>query len=125
MPYIIKVTDTFAAAHALKGYEGACERLHGHNFQVTVSVLSVGIDKNGISLDFKLLSRLLKGILDKLDHENLNELGVFKERNATAENIAVYIAREIQPEIVARGYKLADVTVDESARYSVTYVPET
>src|SRR5512141_1368611 len=40
MPGIFEVSveTNFSAAHALRGYQGDCARLHGHNWTVRVSV---------------------------------------------------------------------------------------
>ena len=32
----IEIRRTFAAAHQLKGYDGDCRNLHGHNYSVVV-----------------------------------------------------------------------------------------
>ena len=38
--YALTVRTSFAAAHRLREYEGNCERLHGHNWRVEVTVES-------------------------------------------------------------------------------------
>ncbi len=35
--YEISVEMDFDAAHALRGYQGKCEKLHGHRFKVVAS----------------------------------------------------------------------------------------
>lgn len=124
MPYEVKVEGGFAAAHALRGYGGECERLHGHNFRVTVVASSGGLDGVGIALDFKEFSARLGEVLEQLDHRNLNELPPFDERNATAENIAAYIFEQLAPRLEPTGATLARVTVEESAKYAATYIPD-
>jgi len=32
--YEVSVEETFAAGHALRGYRGKCEKVHGHNYRV-------------------------------------------------------------------------------------------
>ncbi|HIQ07075.1 MAG TPA: 6-carboxytetrahydropterin synthase QueD, partial [Thiotrichaceae bacterium] len=32
--YTLKVISDFAAAHTLRGYPGACNRMHGHNWKI-------------------------------------------------------------------------------------------
>ncbi len=34
----VSVEETFAAAHFLLAYGGSCERLHGHNYRMVVTV---------------------------------------------------------------------------------------
>ncbi len=124
MPYVVRVKGHFSAAHALRGYQGECEHLHGHNFEVTVAVLVQGLDNVGMSLDFKILSGYIEETLDELDHENLNELEPFRTCNATAETIARFIADRLQSHLANHALRLIEVTVDESSRYGVTYVPD-
>ncbi|MFA6347415.1 MAG: 6-carboxytetrahydropterin synthase, partial [Dehalococcoidales bacterium] len=38
--YKLSVEEHFDAAHALRGYKGKCENLHGHRFVVKVKVTS-------------------------------------------------------------------------------------
>ena len=124
MPYLIKVEGRFAAAHAVRGYDGSCERLHGHNFAVTAEASAATLDDVGIALDFKVLSKHLNGVLDALDHRNLNELPAFASCNATAENVAAYVYEKLAPEVEALGAKLRRVTVEESPKYAASYVPD-
>ena len=50
--YALTVRTSFAAAHRLREYEGNCERLHGHNWQVEVTVESDSLDSRGMAVDF-------------------------------------------------------------------------
>ena len=124
MPYEVKVEGGFAAAHALRGYGGACERLHGHNFRVTAVARAPELDAVGIALDFKEFSARLAEVLAQLDHQNLNELPPFDERNATAENIAAYIFERLAPRLKPTGAALTRVTVEESAKYAASFIPD-
>ncbi|HUU56095.1 MAG TPA: 6-carboxytetrahydropterin synthase [bacterium] len=124
MPYEIKVAGSFAAAHALRGYGGACERLHGHNFKVTAAARARELNEVGIALDFKEFSSYLGDVLELLDHQNLNELPPFRERNATAENIAAYIFGQLAPRLEQTGAKLNRVTVEESEKYAASFGPD-
>jgi 6-pyruvoyltetrahydropterin/6-carboxytetrahydropterin synthase len=124
MPYEVKVEGSFAAAHALRGYGGACERLHGHNFNVVAVARTPELNRVGIALDFKEFSSQLGEVLGQLDHRNLNELPPFDERNATAENIAAYIFERLAPRLEPAGAALTRVTVEESAKYAASFIPD-
>ena len=124
MPYLVKVEGRFAAAHAVRGYDGSCERLHGHNFAVTAVTEAATLNEIGIAVDFKELSKHLDDVLDVLDHQNLNELPAFSTRNATAENVAAFVYERLAPQVEALGAKLRRVTVEESPKYAASYVPE-
>lgn len=124
MPYIIKVESTFSAAHALRGYGGACERIHGHNFRVIAEAFFIELNDIGISIDFKVLKCIIDNILDEYDHQNLNDLPTFSTLNATAENIARTISDRLGPELERHGGKIRSITVEESAKYAATYYPD-
>ncbi|WP_353891030.1 6-carboxytetrahydropterin synthase, partial [uncultured Victivallis sp.] len=36
----IEIDRSFSAAHQLRGYNGDCCKLHGHNYKITVTVRS-------------------------------------------------------------------------------------
>ena len=117
--YKIQVESHFNSAHSLRGYEGKCEDLHGHNWRVEVAMTAKELAEDGMVVDFKKLREALKKVLHGLDHKYLNELGYFKEVNPTSENISRYIFYQIEdkfPELV-----LSSVTVWETERASATY----
>ncbi len=60
----------FASAHFLIFANGERERLHGHNYQVSV-VMEGELDRAGIVLDFTSLKPLVKRVCDDLDHRTL------------------------------------------------------
>ena len=60
---------TFAAAHNLRGYEGECEKLHGHNYRVQVVLAGEDLDGLGMLVDFREARRLVGEVVDRLDHE--------------------------------------------------------
>ncbi len=75
--YALTVRSSFSAAHRLLEYEGNCDRLHGHNWQVEVTVESEVLDARGMALDFRVMKASLNEILARLDHEYLNEVPPF------------------------------------------------
>jgi len=111
----------FSAAHSLRGYQGDCANLHGHNWSVQVFIQSEKLDEVGIALDFKILKKDLDAVLAELDHKNLNEHPHFREINATSENLAMYIYRRLAPAVNRAGVKLSRVRVCESATSGAAY----
>ncbi|MFQ5330346.1 MAG: 6-carboxytetrahydropterin synthase QueD, partial [Thermodesulfobacteriota bacterium] len=97
--YELKVVSEFASAHKLRGYDGECEKLHGHNWRVEAVVTVDLLDPVGLAVDFKDLKKLLNGILDGLDHCYLNELEPFQSENPSSENLARFIYRELQERV--------------------------
>ena len=60
----------FASAHFLIFADGKREPLHGHNYQVSVS-MEGDLDHAGVVLDFITFKPLVKRICDSLDHRTL------------------------------------------------------
>lgn len=89
--YTIKTVVHFSAAHVLYGYEGACERVHGHNYEVHVEVVADRLDELGMGIDFEEIKAASHEAIADLDHRHLNELEVFEGKNPTAERVAALI----------------------------------
>lgn len=64
----------FEAAHALPGYDGKCKNIHGHSYQLFVTIIGTPIDdknhpKNGMVLDFGDLKKIVNTeIINVYDH---------------------------------------------------------
>jgi 6-pyruvoyltetrahydropterin/6-carboxytetrahydropterin synthase len=118
--YRANVRRHFDAAHALRGYQGKCENLHGHRWEVVVCVQSEQLDDVGLACDFAVLKRELDAILDRFDHRNLNETPPFDCVNPSSERIAqeVFTAlRAALPDVDVR-YVEAWESPDAWATYS-------
>ena len=48
----VSVEYSFAAGHALRGYQGKCENVHGHNYRVQVTVAGERLNSIGLLVDF-------------------------------------------------------------------------
>jgi 6-pyruvoyltetrahydropterin/6-carboxytetrahydropterin synthase len=59
----------FAAAHFIVDHE-KCGRLHGHNYFLSVTVEG-SLDEQGMVLDYGILKKTIKAMLDPLDHHVL------------------------------------------------------
>jgi 6-pyruvoyltetrahydropterin/6-carboxytetrahydropterin synthase len=115
-----KVIDSFSAAHSLRGYRGDCERLHGHNYRVEISVSSETLDSMGIVMDFRELKLLVKQAIADLDHQYLNDLDAFRDLNPSAENIARHIFTSLSPSI-REPLVLQEVVVWENDNCCISY----
>ncbi len=89
----------FDAAHYLRGYKGKCEKLHGHRFVAAITVETAVLDDIGMSIDFTILKKTFKEVVDRYDHVNLNETAPFDVVNPTSENLAAHFFREIKPRL--------------------------
>ena len=119
--WLISTEAKFSAAHQLHGYSGKCEKLHGHNFKVKVTVEAYTLQEIGLGIDFKKLKVMLIDVIEKFDHCNLNELPEFETLNPTAENIAKLIWDNLNSKLKTQSSKLKEVQVWESDTNSVIY----
>lgn len=111
----------FSAAHRLRDYDGPCEQLHGHNWRVQVSVVRSTLDARGMVMDFGDLGRIIKQVIDQLDHSMLNELEPFTACNPTSENIARYIYDQVATHLADPELSVSSVDVWETDRSRATY----
>jgi 6-pyruvoyltetrahydropterin/6-carboxytetrahydropterin synthase len=119
--YKICIEQHFDAAHALRGYKGKCEALHGHRFRVVVKVTAFKLDDIGLAYDFTQLKARLKSILKRFDHTNLNDIPPFMKINPSSENIASTIYGEMQAVLKEVPVELDTVEVWESPNSGVEY----
>jgi 6-pyruvoyltetrahydropterin/6-carboxytetrahydropterin synthase len=117
----VTIIKSFSAAHLLTEIGGKCEELHGHNFKVEVTVGARKLNTEGILIDFRLVKKWLKAILDRLDHQHLNNLPFFAEKNPSSENLAYYIYQEMLSNVQGSEVKITQVKVWESESAVVTY----
>lgn len=122
--YYVTATQTFSAAHSLREYDGKCERLHGHNYRVEVTLKGPSLNKGGMVVDFTLLKQALEKAIAKLDHQHLNEVKPFDKLNPTAEYIAKLIYEEMVLRFSTRKVKVHKVTVWESDGCRASYAPK-
>jgi 6-pyruvoyltetrahydropterin/6-carboxytetrahydropterin synthase len=104
----ISTEINFAAAHHLREYCGACENIHGHNWLVKATVRANRLNSIGLAMDFKILKKHIKTVVDKLDHTDLNAIFTLEYANPSSENIAKYIY-----------YELAELIKEENSQVSV------
>lgn len=112
----------FCAGHRVFRHESKCRHLHGHNyvavFHATAEPDSLALDELGRVIDFSVLKSRLGGWIDEhWDHafiayandtETLGALRCIPDQrlfllpdNPTAENMALYLLREVCPTALA------------------------
>ncbi|MFY9814960.1 MAG: 6-carboxytetrahydropterin synthase QueD [Dehalococcoidales bacterium] len=122
--YEISVEMDFDAAHALRGYQGKCEKLHGHRFKVVASVKGNKLNEIGLAYDFTLLKKQLGEILADYDHTNLNDTAPFNRINPSSENIAAAIYQKLQEKLAGAPVAIDSIEVWESPQNRVRYYPD-
>lgn len=120
---IIRITKEFKfeMAHALKGYVGPCKNIHGHSYELFVTVKgepvnNPGSSDNGMVIDFKLLKNIVReNIIDLYDHalvlhkdsaalindESMELYGklVTVDYQPTSENLLIYFAEILKQKL--------------------------
>jgi 6-pyruvoyltetrahydropterin/6-carboxytetrahydropterin synthase len=128
-------------AHALNGYKGDCKYIHGHSYELHVTVRSIisedsYINPPGFVIDFKELKKLIKEkVIEKFDHRLVLSQAFLKENpigfqenlfvfeaEPSAENLLIYISRilrkNLSPDIKLIKLKLFE-TRDSYAVWTV------
>ncbi len=119
--YELKIITKFAAAHQIRGIEGGCENLHGHNWKVEVYISGDKLDENGLLIDFRDIKEKTEILMEELDHKFLNELDPFITLNPSSENISRYIFESLSQEFNSGDIKVSRITVWESDSACSTY----
>jgi 6-pyruvoyltetrahydropterin/6-carboxytetrahydropterin synthase len=107
----------FETAHAIYNYNGACKNIHGHSYQLYVTVKCVNetgndfIPGQGFVIDFKDLKKQVSEIINEIfDHKMLlsrqfleahPELSGFTnliiwETEPTVENILIFLSQKLK-----------------------------
>ena len=124
--YLLSAEAGFSAAHTLPGVE-MCERFHGHNWRVrvTVRVPEERLDGLGMGVDFREIERVTKEVVAGFEHRYLNELPEFSERPPTAERVAKVVCTRATERLaaLAPGAEISGVEVWETPQYCVVYRP--
>jgi 6-pyruvoyltetrahydropterin/6-carboxytetrahydropterin synthase len=108
---------SFEAAHRLPNVpEGhKCARLHGHSFQVRVTVEGPVGERTGWVMDFAELKAAFAPVYDRLDHRYLNEIPGLE--NPTSEILARWIWRELRSTLAG----LVEIEVRETCTSGCIY----
>ena len=120
--YELKVITRFAAAHQLAMVGSKCENMHGHNWKIEVYVTGEKLNTAGVLVDFGEIKAHLAEVMKKLDHKFLNELDHFSDGNPSSENIAQFVARELQAKIDNSSARVSRVAAWESDDACATYI---
>ncbi len=134
----IRITKqfTFETGHALYGYDGKCKNVHGHSYQLSVTVIGKPIEdtthvKYGMVIDFGDLKKIVnREIVDVFDHatvfngntphvELANELSnrghnvLLVDYQPTSEMMVIDFAKKIQP-LLPNHIKLHSLRLQET-----------
>lgn len=143
---IIRLTKEFKfeMAHALAGYNGPCRNIHGHSYELFVTITGEPIpDSNspffGMVMDFRELKEIVRQqIIDEFDHslvlykatapDQITEMGEFVDRlilvdyQPTSENLLIDFAQRLKasipPEVSLHSLKLRETVTSYTEWYA-------
>ena len=105
---------TFEAAHAISCYDGACKNIHGHSYQLHVTVAGKIVEETAMIMDFKKLKSIVQQeVLNDFDHAlllKINELNtelshglstklIWMKQEPTAEYLLLEILARIRKQL--------------------------
>ncbi|MEK7412600.1 MAG: 6-carboxytetrahydropterin synthase [Planctomycetota bacterium] len=116
---------TFSASHRLvstaldgPGNEriyGACQRVHGHNFRLEVTVSGTVDPTTGFFCNVLELEHLVRSlVVAPCDHQMLNEMTMFAGTVPTMEVVAQTFWRLLTPALTQRGMTLVEILFAET-----------
>lgn len=131
---LITRRETFNAAHRLynpkwsveKNFEefGICSNIHGHNWELFVTVTgNIDADK-GIIIDYKVISKIVKEhIIQHIDHKYMNEdVPFLKGIMPSVENTIVAFWNILEPIFATQfGVQLKNLKLVETANHYAEY----
>lgn len=120
--YLLRVRESFEAAHHLTSYRGAPEPVHGHSWTVEAVLEAPELDDEGMGVDFIVVRDALRGLAGRFDHQHVNEISPFDRVSPTTERIARWFFEQLAERLPEAG--LSEVTVWEGPACSATYRPD-
>lgn len=114
---IIYKQFSFDSAHFLSAVpEGhKCGNMHGHTYSLTVFIEGMPEQKSGWIIDYGDLKKIIKPIIEELDHHLLNEIPGLE--NPTSENLSIWLWNKIKPLLP----NLKKIELKETPSSGVTY----
>lgn len=120
--YWIFVETAFCASHQLTFADGTREALHTHPWGVVAAVCADKLNSEGLVMDFLELEKVLEAAVEPLGGKQLETVGCFSGRNASAEAVARYLFDAVAARI-APPARLDYVEVTEAEGCRARYQP--
>ena len=117
--------ERFSAAHKLMNNQFSskqnkklfdkCFNLHGHNYELFVTVSGKVNQDSGFVIDLKDLKKIIQEkVIIKLDHNFINDVDFMKNKITTTENLCLQIWQELENPIKTLGAKLYKIKITET-----------
>ncbi|HEY6447222.1 MAG TPA: 6-carboxytetrahydropterin synthase QueD [Acidobacteriaceae bacterium] len=120
----VTVERGFSSGHFLRNYKGKCENPHGHNYKVRITLRGETLDAAGLLLDFRDLKLVMRPVIERIDHQMLNDVEPFTTINPSAENLAKFFYDETNrqlAEMTGGRVSVKDCTIYETDTTTATY----
>ena len=125
--------ERFSSAHKLENKNiseinndklfGKCYQLHGHNYELFVTVTGKIKPKSGMIIDLKDLKKIIKEkVTSKIDHNYINDVSFMKNKITTTENLCIQIWKELYKPIEELGGKLHKIRIHETENNYFEYL---
>tara|TARA_B000000475_G_C15868821_1_gene395406 strand:- start:97 stop:495 length:399 start_codon:yes stop_codon:yes gene_type:complete len=117
--------ERFSSAHKLQNTNlseednekvfGKCNGLHGHNYELFVTISGDIKPHSGFIVDLKDLKKIIQEkIIDKLDHNYINDVDFMQDKISTTENLCIQIWNELKEPIELLGAKIYKIKITET-----------
>ena len=120
--YTLFVDMAFTAQHQLSFENGVQEPLHEHDWKVCVAVSSEQLDKDELVIDFGELKCMTESILRGFQRQRLESLGIFENRNVSAEMLARTLCDQLAPKLPDT-VRLVFIEITEAPGCRARYTP--
>lgn len=146
--HYIRITKKFKfeMAHALVGHDGPCRHIHGHSYELSITLKGQPVNdslspRNGMVMDFGELNRIVKStLIDRFDHalvlndtvrdeipNSSHELfarTIWVKFQPTTENLLLYFVEILQP-LLPSDIELYCIKLSETATsFAEWYAPD-
>jgi 6-pyruvoyltetrahydropterin/6-carboxytetrahydropterin synthase len=101
---------------------GLCENIHGHNYNLEVTVRGRVDPKTGFFCNVLELKAIVDRLVtDPCEHQYLNDVPLFRGLITTMENLAERIWQVLEAPLAERGMELVEVQLGEVPEHWVRY----
>ena len=125
--------ERFSSAHKLNNNNlsnedneklfGKCYKLHGHNYELFVTVTGTVSKISGFIIDIKDLKQIIHNkVINKLDHNYINDVDFMQNKIATTENLCLSIWAELEEPIRQLGGQLYKIKIMETENNYFEYL---
>lgn len=119
--YEITVSASAECALRIVGAKPEDSKQHGRTLFISATFAGEKLNETGYLADERALRAALVEVVARLDHQYLNDLPPFQQQNPTAENIARWVAEQLEGVAAQADVRLEAVAVRLHRDAEVTY----